>query len=54
MGVDAHFQEERTPEAIMNSLRAAGKKDELWVKELQVSRDPWFNINVGSRVAGFG
>jgi pyruvate,water dikinase len=47
MGVDAHFQEERTPEAIMNSLKEAGKQGELWLKELQTSRDPWFNINVG-------
>jgi pyruvate, water dikinase len=47
MGVDAHFHEERTPEAIMNSLKAAGEQGELWLKELQTSRDPWFNINVG-------
>ena len=47
MGVDGHFQGESTPEAIMNSLRAAGKQGELWLEELQTSRDPWFNINVG-------
>src|SRR5580692_4119603 len=47
MGVDAHFREDRTPESIMESLKAVGRQGELWLKELQTSRDPWFNINVG-------
>ncbi len=47
LGVDAEFSEQRSPEAIIESLRAAGAAGKAWLQELEVSRDPWFNINVG-------
>src|SRR5579863_7713525 len=46
LGVDAQFSEQRSPEAIIKSLHAAGPAGEAWLRELEVSRDPWFNINV--------
>ncbi len=47
LGVDAQFQEGRSAEAIIKSLEGAGPPGLEWLKELQTSRDPWFNINVG-------
>jgi pyruvate,water dikinase len=45
--VDAHFREGAPVDDIMRSLRAAGEPGRRWLEELQSSRDPWFNINVG-------
>ena len=45
--VDAHFQEGVSAEAVLDSLRGAGQPGKRWLDELQKSRDPWFNINVG-------
>ena len=47
LGVEGQFQEGRTPDAIIRSLQGAGESGREWLKELQTSRDPWFNINVG-------
>ncbi len=47
LGVDAQFQEGRSAEAIIKSLEEGGPPGREWLKELQASRDPWFNINVG-------
>jgi len=47
LGVDAEFREGLSPDAIITSLQSAGKPGQEWLKELQASRDPWFNINVG-------
>ncbi len=47
LGVDAEFQEGRTPAAIMAALGARGAAGKSWLDELATSRDPWFNINVG-------
>jgi len=47
LGVDAHFQEGHGAEAILESLQNAGPGGVAWLKELETSRDPWFNINVG-------
>jgi pyruvate,water dikinase len=45
--VDGHFQDGRPAEAILRSLREAGEPGRKWLAELETSRDPWFNINVG-------
>jgi pyruvate, water dikinase len=45
--VDGHFQSGRTAEAILRSLGEAGEPGRRWLAELETSRDPWFNINVG-------
>lgn len=47
LGVDAEFREGLSADAIIKSLQSAGKPGQEWLKELQASRDPWFNINVG-------
>jgi pyruvate,water dikinase len=47
LGVDAQFQEGRSAEAIIKSLEEGAPPGREWLKELQTSRDPWFNINVG-------
>jgi pyruvate,water dikinase len=47
LGVDAEFQEGRTPQAIMAALGTRGAAGQSWLEELATSRDPWFNINVG-------
>ena len=47
LGVDGRFAEGASAEQVMASLRAAGEPGVAWLKELEVSRDPWFNINVG-------
>jgi pyruvate,water dikinase len=47
LGVDGHFKEGASAEDIMSSLRTAGEPGRRWLEELAISRDPWFNINVG-------
>jgi len=47
LGVDGKFQEGRSPKEIIQSLEESGEPGLAWLKELAVSRDPWFNINVG-------
>ena len=47
LGVDAEFQEGRTPAAVMAALGTRGAAGKSWLEELATSRDPWFNINVG-------
>jgi len=47
LGVDAEFQEGRSVEAIVESLQNAGAPGREWLEELETSRNPWFNINVG-------
>jgi pyruvate, water dikinase len=47
LGVDAHFQAASSAESIIKSLQGAGSKGSAWLAELQSSREPWFNINVG-------
>jgi pyruvate,water dikinase len=47
LGVDGRFQEGLTAEQVIDSLKAAGAAGKAWLEELEVSRDPWFNINVG-------
>jgi pyruvate,water dikinase len=45
--VDAHFREGASVDEVMRSLRASGEPGRRWLEELAVSREPWFNINVG-------
>jgi pyruvate, water dikinase len=47
LGVDAKFQEGVSANDVIKSLENAGKPGKAWLEELAVSRDPWFNINVG-------
>ncbi len=47
LGVHAQFAEDRTAADIIASLEKAGVPGKSWLDELQASRDPWFNINVG-------
>ncbi len=45
--VDSKFQDGVRAEDIIRSLEAAGDAGREWLKELETSRNPWFNINVG-------
>jgi pyruvate, water dikinase len=47
LGVEAKFAEGVTAEAIIESLQQAGDSGRAWLEELETSREPWFNINVG-------
>jgi pyruvate,water dikinase len=47
LNVDAHFREGASADEILGSLRDAGAPGQRWLEELAISRDPWFNINVG-------
>lgn len=47
LNVDSKFQDGVSAEDIMKSLEKAGEPGREWLRELAVSRDPWFNINVG-------
>ncbi len=47
LGVDGQFTEGRSAGEIIASLESAGTPGAEWLKELAVSREPWFNINVG-------
>ncbi len=47
LGVEGEFREGTSPDEIIKSLEKLGKPGVAWLKELAVSRDPWFNINVG-------
>jgi len=45
--VDGQFVDGRTVKDIIASLEKAGAPGREWLEELQTSRHPWFNINVG-------
>jgi len=47
LGVDKSFQEHASVDEIMRSLKQKGEAGREWLKELESSRNPWFNINVG-------
>ncbi|HEY1724813.1 MAG TPA: PEP-utilizing enzyme [Steroidobacteraceae bacterium] len=47
LGVDGLFKEGRSAAAVMQSLQQSGVPGAEWLAELEHSRDPWFNINVG-------
>jgi pyruvate,water dikinase len=47
LGVDDKIREGYSPNEIIKSLEQGGDHAKAWLEELAVSRDPWFNINVG-------
>jgi pyruvate,water dikinase len=47
LGVHAQFTEGRKVDEILASLQQGGTPGRQWLDELQTSREPWFNINVG-------
>jgi pyruvate, water dikinase len=47
LGVDSLFKERATVDEIIVSLKQRGEPGQQWLKELETSRHPWFNINVG-------
>jgi pyruvate,water dikinase len=47
LGVDDKIREGYSPNDIIKSLEQLGDPGKAWLEELAVSRDPWFNINVG-------
>ncbi|MGH8138348.1 MAG: PEP-utilizing enzyme [Steroidobacteraceae bacterium] len=47
LGVETKFKEGMSAEAVIASLQQAGDHGRAWLEELETSRDPWFNINVG-------
>jgi pyruvate, water dikinase len=47
LGVDGQFRDGMSAEAIIRSLEKAGTPGRKWLEELEISRDPWFNVNVG-------
>ena len=47
LGVDNQFRDGVPANDIIRSLERLGEPGAAWLKELAISRDPWFNINVG-------
>ncbi|HMK23146.1 MAG TPA: hypothetical protein VK466_12495, partial [Terriglobales bacterium] len=47
LGVDGALQEGTSPSRVMQALEQLGEPGKAWLQELENSRDPWFNINVG-------
>ncbi len=47
LGVDAKFQQNVSVDDILKTLEESGAPGRAWLDELEVSRNPWFNINVG-------
>lgn len=47
LGVDSRFKDGISADDVLASLREAGNAGESWLAELETSRHPWFNINVG-------
>ncbi len=46
LGVDDEFRKDAAPDDIIENLEGSDS-GRTWLEELAVSRDPWFNINVG-------
>jgi pyruvate,water dikinase len=47
LGVDHHFIDGKTADAVIASLGTAGQPGQDWLAALETSRNPWFNVNVG-------
>jgi pyruvate, water dikinase len=47
LGVDGEFRQDVSSDGVIKSLEARGEPGRAWLDELAISRDPWFNINVG-------
>lgn len=47
LGVDGEFREGASPDDILKAIGNRGAAGKAWLEDLALSRDPWFNINVG-------
>ena len=47
LGVDAHFHDDMEIETVLGALDQLGENGREWLSELEASRNPWFNVNVG-------
>ncbi len=47
LGVTDQFKDGVSANDILASLKASGPAGEKWLQELETSRNPWFNVNVG-------
>jgi pyruvate,water dikinase len=47
LGVDDEFSQDAAPDDVIEALESRGEPGRAWLAELAISRDPWFNINVG-------
>jgi pyruvate,water dikinase len=47
LGVDGALQPGTSPAQVIKKLEQLGEPGKTWLEELAVSRDPWFNVNVG-------
>ena len=47
LGVDGTLRDGASPSDVIKALEQLGESGKAWLEELAVSRDPWFNINVG-------
>jgi pyruvate,water dikinase len=47
LGVDHRFIDGVSAEDVLASLRVSGDAGKSWLEELETSRNPWFNVNVG-------
>jgi len=47
LGVDHKFIDGASAEDVIASLEQMGESGKAWLDELETSRNPWFNVNVG-------
>ena len=47
LGVDQHFTPDMDIDAVLDDLDTVGGPGKEWLGELETSRNPWFNVNVG-------
>ncbi len=47
LGVEGAIVDGSSPKEVIKTVESLGEKGKAWLDELAVSRDPWFNINVG-------
>jgi pyruvate,water dikinase len=47
LGIDGIFVEGKSPDQILEEVRAGGEAGEKWMAALDEARDPWFNITTG-------
>ncbi|HXY50368.1 MAG TPA: PEP-utilizing enzyme [Terriglobales bacterium] len=47
LGVEGTLRDGASPSDVIKALEQLGESGKAWLEELAVSRDPWFNINVG-------
>ncbi|BAK65329.1 conserved hypothetical protein [Sphingobium sp. SYK-6] len=47
LGVDDRFHDGMVIEDVLTALDQLGDNGKAWLRELETSRNPWFNVNVG-------